>query len=65
MVAGDFAPRFTVALIAKDLRYAIAEAAENTTKVPVLQAARDIFDELCAKGFGGENISAAIQAYRG
>jgi hypothetical protein len=30
----------------------------------VLQAARDIFDELCAKGFGGENISAAIKAYR-
>ena len=41
------------------------EAAENTAKVPVLQAARDVFDELCAKGFGGENISAAIKAYRG
>jgi 3-hydroxyisobutyrate dehydrogenase len=65
MVAGDFAPRFTAALIAKDLRYAVAEAAENTSKVPVLQAARDIFDELCAKGYGGENISAAIKAYRG
>jgi len=65
MVTGDFAPRFTAALIAKDLRYAVAEAAENTTRVPVLQAARDIFDELCAKGFGSENISAAIKAYRG
>jgi 3-hydroxyisobutyrate dehydrogenase-like beta-hydroxyacid dehydrogenase len=65
MVAGDFAPRFTAALIAKDLRCAVAEAAENTTRVPVLQAARDIFDELCAKGFGGENISAAIKAYCG
>jgi 3-hydroxyisobutyrate dehydrogenase-like beta-hydroxyacid dehydrogenase len=65
MVAGDFAPRFTAALIAKDLRYAAAEAAENTAKVPVLQAAREIFDELCAQGFGDENISAAIKAYRG
>jgi 3-hydroxyisobutyrate dehydrogenase len=65
MVAGDFAPRFTAALIAKDLRYAVAEAAENTAKVPMLQAARDVFDELCAKGFGEENISAAIKAYRG
>ena len=55
----------TAALIAKDLRYAVTEAAENTTKVPVLQAARDIFDELCAKGLGGENISAAIKGYRG
>jgi 3-hydroxyisobutyrate dehydrogenase-like beta-hydroxyacid dehydrogenase len=45
--------------------YAAAEAAENTAKVPVLHAARDIFDELCAQGFGDENISAAIKAYRG
>jgi 3-hydroxyisobutyrate dehydrogenase len=64
MVAGDFAPRFTSALIAKDLRYAAAEAAEDTAKIPLLLAARGIFDELCAKGFGGENISAAIKAYR-
>jgi 3-hydroxyisobutyrate dehydrogenase-like beta-hydroxyacid dehydrogenase len=65
MVSGDFAPRFTAALIAKDLRYAVAEATEISAKVPVLQAARNVFDELCAKGFGGDNISAAINAYRG
>ena len=64
MVAGDFSPRFTSALLAKDLRYAAAEAAEDRAKVPVLLAARGIFDELCAKGFGSENISAAIKAYR-
>jgi len=50
MVAGDYAPRFTAALIAKDLRYAVAEAAE--AKVPVLEAARGVFDALCAKGLG-------------
>jgi len=65
MVAGDYAPRFTAALIAKDLRYAVAEAAENEARVPVLEAARGVFDDLCAKGLGGENISAAIKAYRG
>ena len=65
MVAGDYAPRFTAALIAKDLRYAVAEAAENEARVPVLEAARGVFDELCAEGLGGENISAAIKAYRG
>jgi 3-hydroxyisobutyrate dehydrogenase len=64
MVAGDFSPRFTSALLAKDLRYAAAEAAEDRAKVPVLLAARGIFDELCAEGLGGENISAAIKAYR-
>ena len=65
MVAGDYAPRFTAALIAKDLRYAVAEAAESKAKVPVLEAARRVFDELCANGQGGENISAAIKVYRG
>lgn len=65
MVAGDFAPRFTAALIAKDLRYAAAEAAETKAKVPVLQTVLGVFDELCASGYGGENISAAIKAYRG
>ena len=65
MVAGDYAPRFTAALIAKDLRYAVAEAAENKAEVPVLEAARGVFDALCAEGLGGENISAAIKVYRG
>ncbi len=64
MVAGDHAPRFTAALIAKDLRYAVAEAAGNKARVPVLEAARAVFDGLCASGLGGENISAAIKAYR-
>jgi len=65
MVTGDYAPRFTAALIAKDLRYAIAEAGETKARVPVLEAARGVFDDLCAQGLGGENISAAIKVYRG
>jgi 3-hydroxyisobutyrate dehydrogenase-like beta-hydroxyacid dehydrogenase len=65
MVAGDYEPRFTAALIAKDLRYAVAEAAASRAKVPVLEASRGVFDELCAKGLGGESISAAIKVYRG
>ena len=64
MVTEDYAPRFTALLIAKDLRYAIAEAATRGAKVPVLAAAQSIFDRMCAQGFGGENISAAIKAYR-
>jgi 3-hydroxyisobutyrate dehydrogenase-like beta-hydroxyacid dehydrogenase len=65
MAAGDFAPRFTAAPIAKDLRYAAAEAATRAVKIPVLAAARGVFDDLCSKGLGAENISAAIKAYRG
>ena len=64
MAAGDYAPRFTAALIAKDLRYAAAEAATHEAKIPMLAAARGVFDDLCSKGLGGENISAAIKAYR-
>jgi 3-hydroxyisobutyrate dehydrogenase-like beta-hydroxyacid dehydrogenase len=64
IVAGDYTPRFTAALIAKDLRYAVAEAVETKAKVPVLEATRGVFDALCAKGLGGENISAVIKAYR-
>lgn len=65
MVAEDFAPRFTAALIAKDLRYAAADAVAHEARVPMLEAARSVFDDLCDRGFGGENISAAIKAYRG
>ncbi len=65
MVAGDFAPRFTAALLAKDLRYAVASAAEHEAWIPMLAAARKVFDDLCDMGFGGENVSAVIKAYRG
>ena len=65
MVAGDFAPRFTAALLAKDLRYALADATEHEARIPMLAAAQNVFDGLCGMGFGDENISAVIKAYRG
>jgi 3-hydroxyisobutyrate dehydrogenase len=65
MLAGDYAPRFTAALLAKDLRYAVADATEHEARVPMLAAARNVFDRLCGMGFGGENVSAVIKAYRG
>jgi len=64
MVAGDFVPRFTVALLAKDLRYALADATEHEVRIPMLAAARNVFDSLCGMGFGDENVSAIIKAYR-
>jgi 3-hydroxyisobutyrate dehydrogenase len=65
MVTGDYAPRFTTALLAKDLRYAVAEAHDHGAWIPMLAAARNVFDGLCGQGFGGENVSAVIKAYRG
>jgi 3-hydroxyisobutyrate dehydrogenase len=65
MVAGDYAPRFTAALLAKDLRYAVVDATQHEARIPMLAAARNVFDGLCGAGFGGENVSAVIKAYRG
>ena len=65
MVAGDFAPRFTAALMAKDLRYASQDAASHRAELPVVTASRAVFDHLCAIGRGGDNITAVATLYGG
>lgn len=64
MVTDDYAPRFPISLVAKDLRY----QAENTRLLggesPILNSALTIYEHLREAGFGDENISAAIRAYR-
>jgi 3-hydroxyisobutyrate dehydrogenase len=63
MVEGDFAPRFTAALMAKDLRYASQHAASHQAELPVVATSRAAFDRLCAIGKGGENITAIATLY--
>jgi 3-hydroxyisobutyrate dehydrogenase len=63
MVAGDSAPRFTAALMAKDLRYASQHAASHQAELRVVAASRAAFDRLCAIGKGGENITAIATLY--
>jgi 3-hydroxyisobutyrate dehydrogenase len=63
MVAGDFAPRFTASLMAKDLRYASQHAASHQPELPVVATSRAAFDRLCAIGKGGENITAIATLY--
>jgi 3-hydroxyisobutyrate dehydrogenase len=65
MVAGDVAPRFTAALMAKDLRYASEDAASHQVALPVVAASRAVFDRLCAIGKEGENITAVATLYGG
>jgi len=65
MVAGDFAPRFTAALMAKDLRYASQVAASHQAELPVVAASQAVFDRLCAIGRGRENITAVATLYGG
>lgn len=64
MVSEDFAPRFPIDLMAKDLRYGADNAARLGSKAPALEAARSVFEGLQREGYGADNISAAIQAYR-
>jgi 3-hydroxyisobutyrate dehydrogenase-like beta-hydroxyacid dehydrogenase len=61
MVAGDDAPRFTAALMAKDLRYAAESASHLAADIPVSAAARGLFDRLI--GLGDRNITAAVKSY--
>jgi 3-hydroxyisobutyrate dehydrogenase-like beta-hydroxyacid dehydrogenase len=44
-------------------RYLAEHAAGRSTDLPVLTAARSIFDALCETGLGSEHISAAFKAY--
>ena len=44
-------------------RYPAEHAEGRSTDLPVLTAARSIFDALCETGLGSEHISAAFKAY--
>jgi 3-hydroxyisobutyrate dehydrogenase len=63
MVAGDFAPRFPVALMAKDLGYAAQDAAALKSKTPVAASALKLFDELLNTGYGADNVTAAARLF--
>jgi 3-hydroxyisobutyrate dehydrogenase len=58
MVAGDYAPRFPVDLVIKDLGYAEAAAASAGTSAPMATAARTLYAAAARAGFGGENLHA-------
>jgi 3-hydroxyisobutyrate dehydrogenase len=60
----DFEPRFTNALVAKDLRYAVEDAQRLGAGLPLAQAAREVFEAACAAGLGERNMSAAAKLYQ-
>lgn len=63
MAAHDFAPRFTNALLAKDLRYLHATADKVQSRTPISDAASAVFD-VAARQMGAENVSAVIRLYQ-
>lgn len=63
ILAGDHAPRFPVQLVAKDLGYAAAMAAQVDTPVPTTQAVRDLYERAIQAGLGDRNLSAVAELF--
>ena len=59
MVAGRFAPQFPIALVAKDLRYALGSAPE----MPTVAGAQLSYGRAIEAGHGEENIAAVARLY--
>jgi 3-hydroxyisobutyrate dehydrogenase len=60
--AGDFTPNFELCLMAKDLRYAIEEAARSGLTIQTATAALEIFKHAIAEGHGDKDFSAVIKS---
>ena len=61
--AQHFVPQFPIALVAKDLRYAVAAASSVGARVPVTSALAEIFAQAKATGLARENITAVSKLY--
>ena len=59
-----FAPLFPIALVNKDLNYAIATAKENQTGLPLIEATQKLYAEAIERGYGEDNITGIVQIYR-
>ncbi len=63
MVARAFAPMFPIDLVEKDFGYVAATAGAAGAAVPLSEAARAVFAEAKAAGYGGDNITGVAQLY--
>jgi len=64
MMEGDYAPRFTVDNAVKDLRLITESAAEAGISLGSTEAAKAVFDETSASGFGAEDMTALVKVLR-
>lgn len=60
--ANDFTPNFLLRWMAKDLSYALKEAAEKGVSLETAAAALSRFQEAIAEGYGDEDFSAISRA---
>jgi len=63
MVAGDHAPRFTIDLVEKDLRYAVETAESVGARLPTASRVASLFGEASAAGLGDDNLTAIARLF--
>jgi len=63
MTAGDYTPNFLLPLMAKDLRYAVAEGEQHSLKLTTAAAALDLFNQAIAAGLGDKDMSAVFEQF--
>jgi 3-hydroxyisobutyrate dehydrogenase len=62
--ANDFTPNFILRLMAKDLGYAVEEAAQRGLTLQTATSALAVFKHAMADGLGDEDFSAVVQSFR-
>lgn len=65
MAAPDYTPNFLLALMAKDLGYAVKERAAAGGTLATAQAALDVFRRAIAAGHGDKDMAAVVETLRG
>lgn len=64
MLSGDFRPQFPVELVEKDFGYML-RAAGSDAAAPTIAAARQVFADAAAAGFGAEQLTAVVKLFGG
>ena len=64
MTARDYTPHFHLALMRKDLEYALKEAAERGVHLSTAQSALEAFERAVASGRGMQDVSAVVEPHR-
>jgi len=64
VAANDSTVNFALQLMAKDLRYATAEATQHGLVFQTAASALKVFEQAVAKGYGDDDLSAVIKSVR-
>ena len=64
MTARDYTPHFLLALMAKDIGYALKESAADGRPLATAAAALEVFQRAIAAGHGDKDMSAIVESLR-